>query len=345
MASLLPHKQLDITDKADFEIGGISTEGTENKGKILRLFKSEAIAVQFDDIATLKKQQLSEKLSGMKLIYIYHNTVDARGDNASTENEVYDATEKAFKELSGLVRKLRNEISAINIIITADHGYIYRRTPLAERDKTPKEDMVGIKSKRRFIFAKENIEKQGTQNFSMDYLTKNANGMYAILPRITNCFKVQGAGTRYVHGGTALQEVVIPVIRFKSDKNLTRSMSAKKVSLGLTNLSRKITSVITHFTFFQNEPVDEKHLPLRVTAYFADEAGNRISNENIIIAESRSKKPEERTYKEKFTLKDMAYDKSKTYYLILKDEDELVNTEIEKIPFVIDLVFGGSIEF
>jgi hypothetical protein len=169
--------------------------------------------------------------------------------------------------------------------------------------------------------------------------------MYAILPRITNCFKVQGAGTRYVHGGTALQEVVIPTIRFKSDKNLTRSMSAKKVSLGLTNLSRKITSVITHFTFFQNEPVDEKHLPLRVTAYFADEAGNRISNENIIIAESRSKKPEERTYKEKFTLKDMAYDKSKTYYLILKDEDELVNTEIEKIPFVIDLVFGGSIQF
>ena len=305
----------------------------------------------------------------MKLIYIYHNTIDARGDNAATENEVFEANDKAFKELSGLVRKLRNEISAINIIITSDHGYIYRRTPLAERDKTPKEDMTGIKSKRRFIIARnesraelarhdrmskdwgevflatDNLEKQGTQNFSMDYLTKNSNGMYAILPRITNCFKVQGTGTRYVHGGTALQEVVIPVIHFKSDKNLTRSMSAKKVSLGLTNLSRKITSVITHFTFFQSEPVDEKHLPLRVTAYFADELGNRISNENIIIAESRSNKQEERTYKEKFTLRDMAYDKGKTYYLILKDEEELVNTDIEKIPFVIDLVFGGSIQF
>ena len=345
MASLLPHKQIDITDKADFEIGGISTEGTDNKGKILRQFKNESIVIQYDDLILLKKQQLSERFAGMKLIYIYHNTIDARGDNASTENEVFDATDKAFKELSGLVRKLRNEISAINILITADHGYIYRRTPLAERDKTPKEDMVGIKSKRRFLFAKENIEKQGAQNFSMDYLTKNSGDMYAILPRITNCFKVQGAGTRYVHGGTTLQEVVIPVIRFKSDKNLSRSMSATKVSLGLTNLTRKITSAITHFTFFQNEPVDKKHLPLRVTAYFADEAGNRISNENIIIAESRNKKPEERTYKEKFTLKDMAYDKSAAYYLILKDEEELVNSEIEKIPFVIDLVFGGSIQF
>ena len=345
MAALLPHKQIDVTDKADFEISGVSTEGTDNRSKILRKSKNESIAIQYDDLILLKKQQLSEKLAGMKLIYIYHNTIDARGDNAGTENEVFDATDKAFKELSGLVRKLRNEVSAINMLITSDHGYIYRRTPLAERDKTPREDMAGIKAKRRFILAKENIEKQGTQNFSMDYLTNNSNVMYAILPRITNCFKVQGAGTRYVHGGTTLQEIVIPVIRFKSDKNLSRSMSATKVSLGLTNLSRKITSVITHFTFFQNVPVDEKHLPLRVAAYFVDEAGNRISNENIIIAESRSKNPEERTYKEKFTLKDMAYDKSTTYYFILKDEDELVGSEIDKIPFVIDLVFGGSIRF
>ena len=345
MASLLPHKQIDITDKAEFEIGGISTKGTENRGRILRLTKNGAVAIQYDEVVALKKTQLSEKFSGMKLIYIYHNTIDARGDNAPTENEVFDATEKSFKELSGLVRKLRNDISAINIIITADHGYIYRRTPLAERDKTPKENMAGIKSKRRFIFAKENIEKQGTQSFSMDYLTKNSNGMHVVLPRITNCFKVQGAGTRYVHGGAALQEVVIPVVRFKSDKNLSRSMGAKKVSLGLINLSRKITSVVTHFTFFQNEPVDDKHLPLCVTAYFADEKGDRISNENIIIAESTSKKPEERTYKEKFTLKDMPYDKAATYYLMLKDEDELAGTELERIPFIIDLVFGGGIRF
>ena len=345
MASLLPHKQFVITDKAEFEIQGISTESTENKKKILQLIKKESLAIQYDDIAAMKKQQLSEKLAGMKLIYIYHNAIDARGDNAPTENEVFEATDKAFRELSGFVRRLRNDVSAINILITADHGYIYRRTPLAERDKTPREELIGIKSKRRFILAKESTDKQGTQNFSMDYLTKNSGGIFAILPRVTNCFKTQGSGTRYVHGGNALQEVVIPVIRFKSDKNLSRSMGAKKVTLGLTNLSRKITSVITHFTFFQNEPANEKHLPLRVTAYFADEAGNRISNENIIIADSTSKKPEERTYKEKFTLKDMAYDKGAAYYLILKDDEEPVNSELDRIPFVIDLVFGGSIRF
>jgi hypothetical protein len=117
------------------------------------------------------------------------------------------------------------------------------------------------------------------------------------------------------------------------------------VSLSLTNLSRKITSVITNLNFYQNEPVDDKHLPLRVTAYFIDETGNRISNENIIIADSTDIQPEKRVYKEKFTLKDMVYQKGANYYLVLKDEDEMVNKELERIPFMIDLVFGGSIQF
>lgn len=189
MASLLPHKQLNITQKGDFEIQGISTEGTENRDKILKLVKDESIAIQYDDVMKFTPKQLVDKVSGMKLIYIYHNTIDARGDNAPTEDEVFESTNKAFKELSMLIRKLQSYISPLNAFITADHGYIYRRTALAEHDKTPKQELVGIKNGRRYLLAQENIEKQGTQNFSMNYLTKNNNGMYAILPRITNCFK------------------------------------------------------------------------------------------------------------------------------------------------------------
>jgi len=344
MASLLPQKDLTITPQADYQIGGISTEGTANREKILRLERKDAIAIQYEDVDNISQQQLAEKFTNSKLIYIYHNVIDARGDNASTENEVFNATEKAFKELSGLVlRLLRSDISVTSIIITADHGYIYRRTPLEEHDKTPKQDLVGVKSSRRYILAKENTEKQGTQNFAMDYITKNSNGMYAIIPRITNCFKLQGSGSRYVHGGTTLQETVIPVIKFKSDKK--HSKTASKVSVGLISLSRKVTSTITHLKFHQNEPVDDKHLPIRITAYFADESGNKVSNENIIIADSTDKLPERRVYKEKFTLKNMVYDKGAKYFLILKDEEETVNQELERIPFVIDLVFGGSIQF
>ena len=347
MAALLPHKTIEITSKGDFEINGISTEGTANREKILQTVKKEALAIRAAQIINLNQQQLHEKLSesGNKLIYIYHNTIDARGDNASTENEVFEATEKAFNEIFTLVRKLRTlDLSIQNIVITADHGYIYRRTPLQERDKTPKEDLAGVKSKRRFIIANENLEQQGTQSFPMSYLDKNSD-MYAILPRSTNCFKLSGAGSCYVHGGTSLQEVVIPVIRFRSDKKANPSMNTKKVSVSVTSLSHKVTSIVTHLTFFQNEPVDEKHLPIHITAFFEDESGERISSENIIIADSTSKEPQDRAYKEKFTLKNMAYDKGKNYYLVLKDEKESVNQELERIPFVIDLLFGGNIQF
>lgn len=345
MAALLPHKQIEVSEKVDFKISGISTEGSDNRNKILQQEKKESIAIRFTDVMNLNRQQMSDKFAGVKLIYIYHNTIDAMGENATTENEVFEATEKAFKDIATLLRRLRNEISAINILITADHGYIYRRTPLQEHDKTSKQDLPGIKGSRRYIIVKENMEKQGTLSFPMDYLTKHSSRMYAVLPRSSNCFKRPGAGSRYVHGGATLQEITIPVIRFTSDKNLKRSMSAKKVSLSLTNLSRKVTSVITHLSFFQDVPVDEKHLPIRITVYFVDETGNRISNENIIIADSTNSHPEKRVYKEKFTLKNMAYNKGANYYLVLADEDELVNKELERIPFTIDLVFGGSIQF
>ncbi|WP_409966858.1 BREX-1 system phosphatase PglZ type A [Bengtsoniella intestinalis] len=345
MASLLPHKTIAYTEKGDVEVDGISSKGTENRGKILRQYKAESIAVQFDDMIDLSKQEMGELFAGKKLIYIYHNVVDARGDNASTEHEVFDATEKTFGDVDKLVRKLRNTISAINILITADHGYLYRRTKLEQRDKTSKEADNVLAGGRRYLVSRAESDRQGTQCFSLGYLNRSTADLFATVPRAINCFKVQGAGSCYVHGGTSLQETVIPVIRFKSDKNLRQSMGAKKVSLDLTNLSRKITNVITHLTFFQGQSVDEKNLPLRVTAYFVDEAGNRISNENIIIADSNSQIPEERTYKEKFTLKDMAYDKSKEYFLVLIDEDEMVNKEIARMPFAIDLVFGGSIQF
>ncbi|OGO91753.1 MAG: TIGR02687 family protein [Clostridiales bacterium GWF2_38_85] len=343
MAALLPHKHIEITDNSDILADDISTQGTDNRDKILKKHKAESVAITYEKIAAMNKPQMVDAFGGKKLIYIYHNAIDARGDNASTEREVFDATEKAFRELSSLVQKLKNNISAINILITADHGYIYKRIPLQESDKTPKETEGSIEAKRRFILTKQESVQPYTQTVSLGYLG-NAD-IKAIVPRSVNCFKVQGAGSNYVHGGASLQEVVVPVIKFKSDKNSTRSMEAKKVGLSLQSISRKITSVIFYQEFFQREAVTEKLLPLRVKAYFESSTGERISNENIIIAESTSAAAAERTYKEKFTLRNIPYDKTKPYYLVIKEDDEVVEHEIERIPFTIDLVFGGGIQF
>jgi len=348
MASLLPRKAgtpIVIKDNATYEISDISTEGTENRGKILGLVKKESVAITYEEIQRMSRQEMSERFAGVKLIYVYHNTIDGIGDNAKTEDKVFSGTQTTFKEIRGLVRRFCNEISAINFVITADHGYIYRRTRLEEHDKTPKADTAAILTKRRFMIAKEEVEQQGTQSFPMSYLTNSHNDMMAILPRGSNCFKIQGAGNCYVHGGSSLQEVVIPVITFKNGKNMKSLKIAKKVGIGVTSISTKVTSIITHLTFFQNEPVDDKHKPLRVTVYFEDEDGNRISNENVIIADSISLEARDREYKEKFTLKNQTYDKGKKYFLVMIDDEETVNKEISRIPYIVDLMYGGGLQF
>ncbi|GHV47446.1 alkaline phosphatase [Clostridia bacterium] len=343
MAALLPHKNIEVSDKGEIIVDGINSGGTTNRDKILKATKAESVAIQAATLIGMGKQQLSETFNGVKVIYVYHNVIDARGDNAAEEREVFDATDKAFGEIVAIVRKLTGGISAINFLITADHGYLYRRTPLQISDKTPKLTDNALVAKKRFIVTKEPPELQGTQKFSMRYLGQA--DITAVVPRGANVFPVQCGGSNYVHGGASLQEVMVPLIKFKSGKNYAKAAAPQKVTVSLSSLSRKITSVITHLEFFQNEPVGDKLLPIRVRAYFADADGSRISNENIIIADSASKTPQERDMREKFTLKNMKYDKSQTYYLILQNDNEVVGNELARFAYTIDLVFGGGISF
>lgn len=343
MASLLPNKQIEITQNADVIVDGINSSGTENRQNILSKYCSDSLAIQYNDIKDFKRSDYKDTFDGKKLIYIYHNVIDAIGDKAATERDVFDAVEKTLDDLGNIVKNLINNLSATNIYITADHGFIYRRSPLQEYDKLTKLEVKSIDDGRRFILSGEKTEQHGTLSLPMNYLLGKEAELHCIVPKGVVRFKVQGAGANYVHGGAALQEIVIPVVKFKNIRK--DEYKSSKVEVKLTNISRKITNRITYLEFFQTEKVEEKKLPMRLKIYFEDEDGNRISNENIVIADSRSSKPEERTYREKFTLKDKPYDKAKKYYLVLEDEDETVEKIYDKVPFMIDLAIINDFGF
>lgn len=345
MASLLPNSNIEVDDKAEIIVDGINSAGTNNREKILSKHSEEAIVIQYKDLVEMSRTEFRKIFSGKKLIYIYHNSIDARGDHASTEREVFNAVDEAFKELKTLVNDLINNVSASNIYITADHGFIYKRGLITESDKTSKYIEDATVEKRRFIISDKKENMEGTICFSMDYILGKDSGKYVTVPRGANRFKVQGEGANFVHGGATLQEIVVPVIKFKNDRSKNSKTDIKKVEVKLTNISRKITSAITYLEFFQTEKVEDKKIPLRLKIYFADEEGNRISNENIIIADSKSMKPEERSYKEKFTLRNVVYDKTKKYYLVMEDEEETVENIYEKIPFNIDIAISNDFGF
>lgn len=340
MACLLPHRQIEVRDD-DYSVSvdGVSSEGLANRNKILTRQVEESIALRYKDLVGLKRDEFRQLVSGRELIYIYHNSIDARGDHYPTESEVFDAVEEALDQLSSLVTRLVNNVTATNIYIVADHGFIYQRKSLAKYDKTPVNTADNDYVNRRFILTGQDRQLDGTLAFSMKYLLGDATGLKCITPRGTNRFPVQGGGANYVHGGPLPQEIVIPLIHIKYERGRSAG-DVQKVAVTLTSITRKITNAITYLEFFQTEKLADRMQPTRLKLYLANQEGTPISNENIIIADSPSDDPAARRFREKFVLKNMPYDKTQKYYLIMEDEEEQGREICDPIPFMVDLAFG-----
>ncbi|NFG40383.1 BREX-1 system phosphatase PglZ type A [Clostridium botulinum] len=344
MASLLPNNKIEIDDKYNVLVNGVNSSGTDNRNTILKMENEKSLAITYNAVMDMKYNEIVQEFKGLDVVYIYHDTIDARGDHASCEREVFKATSDAFKEIILLVNKLVNRVSAARIIITADHGYLYKRSAMEESNKLCGVKLEDGEDNRRFLLTSSKEDVDGTITFSMDYLLGDNSNKYAITPKGTSRFKVQGAGANYVHGGAMPQEIIVPVIRFKNDRSTSSVNEIRKVKISLTSITRKITNIITYLEFFQDEKIQDKVISQRIKCYFEDEEGNRISNENIIIGDSRSENPVERTYREKFVLKSMSYDKHKQYFLVMQDEED-ANGFYERIPFNVDIAIVDDFGF
>ncbi len=342
MAALLPYRQMKYTDDGRLLLDGTDSAGVLNRNAILQKTVSDSMAIQYNEVKSMNRTTLRETFQGKKVIYIYHNVIDARGDHAATEEEVFHAVEEAIDDIRMLVNQLVNNLSASNILITSDHGFVYQRDSLQQSQKLLHKPEDAMLMNRRFSITRHKEPVEGTWAFTMDYIFDQPDPRFASVPKGIHRFAIQGAGANYVHGGAMLQEIVVPVITFKNDRSKSKRNVVKKVDVKLTTPTRKITNMITYLEFFQTEKVEDKKLPLRLKLYFADEEGKRVSNENIIIADSLSSQAVERSYREKFVFKSETYDKRKPYYLILEDEEEKPGNVYEKYPFIIDIAYTGD---
>jgi uncharacterized protein (TIGR02687 family) len=344
MASLLPHKVIDFDENGRVFIDGKSSSGLENRKDIIESSVQDSVAVHAQEVFAMNKAGRRELFKGKKLIYLYHDTIDAMGDKASTEIYTFDAVERAIEEITTLVKIIRDDLSGTNILITADHGFVYQREALMESDKIEKEDIEIIEVKRRYMLSKEKRQMDGILNIHLDSIIKNEYQLNVYVPKATIRFKIQGSGVNFVHGGGSLQEVVVPLITYKNiRRGQANSREIVKVDIKLTNTTRKITNSLFQLSFFQTEKVEEKIVPRTVLIYMADENGVVISNEETIIGDRTSENPEERTFKLRFALKTITYNKNMDYYLIMKDVE--TGVVLEKVPFTINLGIISDFDF
>ncbi|MEK3976200.1 BREX-1 system phosphatase PglZ type A [Psychrobacillus sp. FSL K6-1267] len=346
MASLLPyrHRGLDFDENGRVLVDGKDSAGLENRKKIIESFVEDSIAIHFQEIMAMNKAGRRETFKGKKLIYIYHDTIDAMGDKASTEIYTFEAVENALNQLYDLVKIIRDDLSGTNVYITADHGFLYQRETLPESDKIGNESMETIEVKRRYMLSKEKRDVSGQLAIDLTSIVKNDQQLTAYVPNGTIRNRIQGTGVNYMHGGASLQEVVVPLVSYKNKRvGQKGSQVIQKVDIRLTSTIRKITNSIFNLNFFQTEKVEDKLIPRTVVMYMADAEGNVLSNEETIIGDRSFDNPTERSFKLQFVLKSISYDRNKTYYLVLKDTETGVITE--KVPFTINLGIVSDFDF
>ena len=249
-----------------------------------------------------------------------------------SENEVFNACEEAVGEIQRLIHRLTGYVSATRFLITADHGFIYKRDKLTESDKISL-DKSGIDTTNyRYMLAKHRIANDAVTNRCLAYLCA-LNRDFVITPKGTDIIKKTAGGMNYVHGGSSLQEMIVPVIKVVTAKG---KQDVGFVNVEISSFISRITSSVFKIDFMQMEPVTDKVKPRRLLAFFVDGSGQKISFDVPIIADIRDKDASARLITERFTLKSGRYNSGQEYYLVLTDmQDE--SQIIQKYKFTIDI--------
>ncbi len=283
MASLLPHSDLRISQddsKTVFD-GDQSTQGSVNRGKILAggKAKDRTLVTKFDDLMDMPGSDAKALIRDHDVIYIYHNQIDAVGDKRDTEERVFTAAEGTIEDLTKLVRKLTSA-NASSILITADHGFIYQNRKIVESDYSSAEisgDEVYSKD-RRFVTGRGLAQTHGVKKFTSSQLDLDGD-VDILIPNSINRLRQQGSGSRYVHGGASLQEIVVPLLEVGKKRKSDVSRVDVEILAGGKNI---ISSSQLSVVFYQKDAVTGKMASRRLKAGIYSKTDELISNEHEI---------------------------------------------------------------
>lgn len=343
MASLLPHKQLAYTDRGTVLVDGISSDGLENRSKILE--RVNGAAFKFEALANLGKQAVRDLVKPYRVVYVYHNTIDAMGDSSSTESHTWSACRQAIQDLGDLVGRLVNNANATAITITADHGFLFRESAPEALEKSA----MGAKPTGTFVAKKRYLigNALGDAEYAHHGRTSATAGTACDtefwLPLGVGRFHFVG-GARFVHGGASLQEVVVPVIEIRQKyKKSAESTRVSKVSVNVLGQQHRITTNRHIFTLLQTEAISERVLACSVNVGLANQTGEPVSSVALVRLDSTDPDMNQRQFKVPLSLLAQAVKKSDQHYLILSDAE--TEAELQRIPVRIDLAIENDFDF
>jgi len=348
MAALLPNKKLAIADNdtGAVLVDGKSSQGIANRIKILgQTIRQRATACRADELMAMKGEECRALVRDHDVIYVYHNRIDATGDKKESEELVFEAVEETLQELIRLIKKL-TAANASNLLVTSDHGFIYQNRAIDESDFSSGDaegDQILFRD-RRFVLGKGLAEASSMHKFTSGQLGLDGD-VEVQIPKSINRLRLKGSGSRFVHGGASLQEVVIPVL--KINKKRQSDVTTVEVDI-LRGGSTMITSGQLAVTLYQAGPVTDKIQPrvLRVGIY--TEAGDLISDSHELTFDLGSENPRERELQVRFVLTRKA-DEANGQEVILRLEEKHAGTshykEYKSLRYLMRRSFTNDFDF
>jgi hypothetical protein len=242
--------------------------------------------------------------------------------------------------LTAIVKIIVNDLSGVNVFITADHGFLYTYKPLPESQKISRQAFSGETYEVGRRYALTPPETAAAYLLPVKLEREFAGiPMKGYAPQDTVRIKIQGGGENYVHGGISLQEMVVPVIVYKGMRSgYKKYVEVQNPGLSLVSESRKVSNLMFSLDFLQKQPVGEKVQPCNYTLHFIDDAGIPVSDTQTVITDRTSANASARVFRVRFTLKQMHYNRNKIYRLVIANDSDVP----EEVEFHIDIAFADD---
>ena len=325
MAALLPHRAMAVDAEGDGAVlvDGMPTATTEQRQAALRARRPKSVALRAEKVLSMKSVEQKELARDAEVVYIYHNTVDATGEDASTEHDVFGACERAVRDICGLVRIATNQIKAARIVVTADHGFLYTRCPVPASDKFSRGALAAsaVETGERYL-----VVPQGTDDDLLVKMSMEAVGggeLTGLAPRGFVRINRPGGVSHYAHGGISLQELCVPVVRVRYGGSRSKRITdAAAAEIKLLDTNRRITSMVFRVRLYQPQPVGGKVAPATYDLVLVDGAGNPVSDVRRAVADRDCADEQGRVMEVLFNLRPgRAFAASEPLYLVARDQE------------------------
>lgn len=243
--SLLPHKSLTLfgtTDEQNMCVDNKLLDTTQKRSEHLESYREKSVCVPFEEVAQYNQDKNREVFKN-SLVYIFHDSIDTTGHDGTGKQIVAGCTQ-AIQELSTLVSKILSSYNVTEVYITADHGFIFNDMPMAEKDKLKVTDEF-LEKKSRYYLTTSAQPVPHIVKYPLGEASgiDNSAGMYVAVPEGTNRLAAPAGGYVFAHGGASLQEMVIPVVTCRQERQ------DNKQPVGVMLLDRKLSIISSRLRF------------------------------------------------------------------------------------------------